>query len=330
MKDPLRRRLRARVLDGVIATGRRLPGGLVEAGIRGVGSLARGTRSGRLVVSNLELAFGQELAPARREEIRRGLIAHTARQARTWLRLSSGAPPDGADRDRGAWIDDAVEVEDSIERLERVLASGRGAIVVTAHLGDWELLCATLRRRGMHGAVVGRIKHRDPASGFWPELRRGYGVETIPQDASPRRLLKVLGKGETLGLLCDLEVRRLDGEFLPFFGRKALTMTAPAALARASGLPLVPVRCVHRDRRYRLSADDPLDLREDLPREEAQLELLSRLNLTYERWIRETPEQWSWHQPRWRTQPGDMEGVPLSGRSTDANLGRQAPPPQHD
>lgn len=157
-------------------------------------------------------------------------------------------------------------------------------------------------------------------------MRRGYGVETIAQNESPRRLLEVLKRGETLGLLCDLEVRRLAGEFLPFFGRPALTMTAPAALARAGGVPLVPIRCIARrvgGREHVLHVEPPLALDPDLDRHQAARDLLTRMNATFERWIRETPEQWAWHQHRWRTSPGEHEVLPLAERERRARLAQK-------
>jgi len=97
---------------------------------------------------------------------------------------------------------------------------------------------------------------------------------------------------------------------VPFFGVPALTQTAPAALARAARLPILPVRCVARGAGYAMLADEPLELGPALPRAEAALELLARLNATYERWIREDPAQWAWHQPRWRTRPEEAFAAP--------------------
>ena len=85
----------------------------------------------------------------------------------------------------------------------------------------------------------------------------------------------------------------------PFLGAPALTMTAPAAFARAHDAPLVPVRCVRRGARYVLSVEEPLRLRLDLQRAEAAYDLLDRQNEIFGRWIAETPEQWAWHQRRW-------------------------------
>jgi KDO2-lipid IV(A) lauroyltransferase len=142
-------------------------------------------------------------------------------------------------------------------------------------------------------------------------------VETIPQHTGPRSLVRVLESGQILGLLCDLEVRRLAGEFLPFFGTPALTMTAPAALARTRGLPLVPIRCVlpsEGARMYRLQVEEPIHYNLGLPRKQATRTLMGAVNDLFEGWIRETPMQWAWHQQRWRTRPGELDAIPLAGR----------------
>ncbi len=317
MADPLRRRVRARLLFGLTHGSALVPGPLQDAAFATAAALVRRGRLGTLARENLLQALGDELDEVTRERVLRDCFHHSSRLLRNWMRLARSAPPDGPRASRGAWIDDAVTIDPSITILNEVLSRGRGALVVTAHIGDWELMVAAVRRLGHHGAVVGLQRPRDPSADWPVAMRRAYGVRTIPQDASPRRLLEVLHGGGVLGLVTDLEVRRLDGEFLPFLGRPALTMTAPAALARAARVPLVPMRCVARGPGrwdHVLSVEEPLALDTSLPRREATSDLLLRMNQTFERWIRETPEQWAWHQNRWRTAPGEYDAVPLEER----------------
>lgn len=313
---PLRRRLRAAALGGLAGAASHMPAGLLLPTLRAASSQASRGRLGERARQNLELAFGEELNTETREELLQRCFAHGARQAGEWLHLARGAAPDSQ---RGAWIERAVILDDSIAQLEEIESSERGAILVTAHLGNWELLAAALRRRGMRGAVVGRVNRQQRSSAWLPRLRAGYGVPTLPQDSSPRALLRVLQAGGAIGMLCDLEVRRLDGEHLPFFGVPALTMSAPAALARAAKLPLLPVRCVlptgagPRDP-YRLQFEAPIPAPARGSGAEGTRETLSALLAIYERWIRESPEQWAWHQHRWRTQPGSYEALPMAER----------------
>ncbi|MDP6538690.1 MAG: lysophospholipid acyltransferase family protein [Planctomycetota bacterium] len=315
MAEPLRRRLRRRGLEGLTAAAGLLPGPLVLGGLRGLSYLARHTSYERRTLENLDLALGEETSPDERRRLAARIRRHAARQLTEWLHLARGAPPEGPHAARGRWIEEAVDLDDSVDLLDDALARGRGVIIVTAHIGNWELLCARLRRRGHRGAVVGLERPRDSTSRWLARMRLSYGVETLPQRTNPRNLLRVLSDGGVLGLLCDLEVRRLAGEFLPFFSRPALTMTAPAALARAAGLPLLPTRCVvGHGGGYRLSFDEPLEADATLPRAERAGELMGRVNRIFEGWIRQTPEQWAWHQHRWRTQPEELAAIPLAGR----------------
>ena len=66
------------------------------------------------------------------------------------------------------------------------------------------------------------------------DLREKVTLRTIYQDASPRESLKVLNQNEVLGILADQDVDRLEGVFVPFFGRPAHTLTAPVKLALAT------------------------------------------------------------------------------------------------
>ncbi len=293
-----RRARRARVLAALTTAVRWAPPGTVESALGACAPLARWTRFERITHANLALAYGTELDEAARARIASGVRRHAARQFASWLRLAA------SDAHRAGWIDDLVRVDPSIEHLDAALAHGRGAVVVTAHLGDWELLAARLVRSGRRGAVVGLRRPNDPGARWFEDMRTRHGVRTIAQSATPRELLAVLARGEVLGILCDLDARRLDGETVPFFGIPARTLTAPAAIARASGAPLVPTHCVrHGDGRYDLRCESPLVFDARADRVAARRELLERLNRTYERWIRAAPEQWAWHQKRWGTQP---------------------------
>jgi KDO2-lipid IV(A) lauroyltransferase len=311
MSKALRRRVRQKLLHLASASSVVLPRPLVLGGLQGAAWLSRFSAFEDRTLANLELAFGQEFDENRRQRIAAGVRRHVARLSYEWLQLASI----GDERDE--WLAGLVEVDDSIELLREQLAAGRGAIVITAHIGNWELLAATLHRIGFEGAVVGYEKRRDPSATWLVDMRRSYGVRTIPQHSHPRALVRELEEGHLLGLLCDLEVRRLAGVHLDFLGTPALTMTAPAALARVRRTPLIPVRCVLPEEgapRYRLLVEEPLEYDASLPRAEATSELMQRANNVFMSWIREHPAQWAWHQPRWRTKPGELASIPLAGR----------------
>lgn len=300
---PLRRRVRARAIRAAAGAFGRLPAGALERAARPIARAALARHFGDTVAANVEAALPwlERNAPEAAARVREARFARAlgdfgALQLSHWLKLSRGAAP--GER-RGAWVDALVDLDPSIEHLDAALAEGRGAIVVTGHIGDWELLCARLARRGTTGAVVGRVRRGDPSHSWLVTMRRAYGVETLPQDGAPRAMLRVLRGGGVLGLLTDLRARRVDSTKLPLLGVEVETMTAAASFARASGAPVVPMRCVRAPSgRFVLHAEPPLSLREDVAREDAAVELLRAQNATFERWIAETPEQWAWHQER--------------------------------
>lgn len=309
-REPLRRRVRARSLAalGALAGGPFDP--LVGAALGSIAFGARWSRYDALAAHNLELAL-PDLDAAARGRIRRAMWSHTRRIVHEWLVLSN------ARRER---VLASVDLGDSVGRLRELARGGRGLLLCTAHIGNWELLAARLRREGFDGAVVGYKKRRDSSADWLVDLRASLGVRSLAQDDSPRELLAVLRSGGGLGLLCDLEVTRLSGTWLPFLGRPALTMTAPAALARASGLPLVPLACIARGAGYELRVEEPLELVRDRDRRGAEDDLLTRLNATYARWIRAHPEQWVWYRPRWSAAPAseaerEAARAPLSARA---------------
>jgi len=321
MAEPLRRRARASLLRVLSSASSGPARSLVRVSLSGAAALARFSRVEDVSLDNLRVAFGDELSPRELRAIASGMRRHTARIAGEWLELASASRSPAAKARVLAWLERTVEYDASIARIDQLAAQQRGLLIVTGHLGNWELLAAALRQRGLDGAVIGRHRRNDSSSNWLVSMRAAIGVTTLPQDASPREALSILRRGATLGILCDLEVPRLAGEFVPFFGRPALTMSAPAALARAAQLPLVPVRCVLRGKRYVMSVETPLELDASLERQAAQLDLLTRMNAVFERWIREDPIQWAWHQPRWRTAPPDGGGagahrVPLAARRT--------------
>ncbi len=306
--EPLRRRVRAVALRGLVQGAGWVPRRALGASLVPLSRTAFAWRYGEVVARNVERALPEierrdesvAAALADRRGFQRRVADFTAEQAAQWIQLARGAQPG---TQRGAWVDELVEVHPSIERLDRVLAEGRGAIVVTAHIGNWELLCARLSRRGQRGAVVGRVRQRDSSHRWLIDMRKAYGVETIPQDASARAPLRVLKDGGVLGLLTDLHVRRIDGVDVPFFGIPARTVTAAAGFARLHQAPLVPVRCVKDSAsgRFLLSVEEPLFMESALDRSAAALDLLHRQNRVFEDWIMASPEQWAWHQRRWNS-----------------------------
>ena len=183
------------------------------------------TRESRVAARNLALCL-PELDRAGRERLHRATLAATIATALECARLWTRPAEDNVR---------LVRTVHGIERLEAALARGRGVIVAAPHLGNWELLNQYLASRTPL-AIVYRPPRR-PA--LEPLLLRGRGVPGVTQvraePAAVRTLLRRLQQGGVVGILPDQQPKRGEGEFAPFFGHRALTMTLLPRLAARTG-----------------------------------------------------------------------------------------------
>jgi len=201
---------------------------------------------------------------------------------------------------------------DSFEPLERVFARGRGALILTSHLGAWELLASYMVHRldRPFNAIVHRQRF-EPYNQLLHSLRdKGAGARILYQDLGGRPILQALRDNQPVGVLGDLDMPKLKGVFVDFFGRPTYTPVGPAALARASGAGMVPI-IIHWNRggdgggapRHRLRVLPEVELVRTGDRHADIRENTQRWSRVIEGVVRENPEQWVWYHDRWRTRP---------------------------
>jgi KDO2-lipid IV(A) lauroyltransferase len=192
-----------------------------------------------------------------------------------------------------------------LHHLEAALAPGRGALFVTAHYGNWELLPAIFRalRPDVELVVVGR--HYDDATlqAFIERRRELLGGELLRPAA--RDILRALRRGAVVGLLVDLYTsKRRGGILVPFFGRRAWTTPGPATLSLRTGAPILPVWIRRLEGpRHRVEFAPPLVPAADDDRERAIRETTERLTGIFEAVIRDEPIPWLWMHRRWKRSP---------------------------
>jgi KDO2-lipid IV(A) lauroyltransferase len=211
-----------------------------------------------------------------------------------------------------------VDTEDGAGRFRRLLAGGRGLVVVTAHLDNWELAGAATACAGLPVVAVARRLYFEKYDQLVNGLRRRFGMEIVYQDESPRKLLRALRDGKLVALLADQDVPRLDGVFVPFFGRPAYTPSGPAALAATAGVELVLAHTLREGRgRHRLLVSEPIQF-DRSEKDRAVLEGTRAWCALLEGIIRQHPEQWVWMHRRWRTVPAQRpEAARRSGLAVD-------------
>jgi len=191
-------------------------------------------RESRVARRNLELAF-PDLSAAEREALHRRILRTTARQALETLKLWTRPAEENLGR--------LLRERHGEALYDAAVASGRGVIVAAPHFGNWELLNQWLASRGPI-AVVYRPPESEAGDAF---LQRVRGVDNVQQvraeGPAVRRLWKVLKEGGAVGILPDQQPKAGDGEFAPFFGVQALTMTLLSRLAERTGATVLMAWC---------------------------------------------------------------------------------------
>ena len=267
----------------------------------GLGRLAgrvarRDRRRGR---EHLAIAF-PDLAPAARERLLGDCFAHLGAMAFECLQLLR---MDCASLARRV----VIEGWDAVERARE---GGRPIIVLTGHCGNWELLAAAIGCGGVPLNAVARQQDDPELASLLVRLRARFGVRTLSRGSSTaaRDLLRTLRAGGAVGLLIDQDTR-VDGVWVPFFGRDAYTPIGAAQIARRQRVAVVPSFAERLDDgRHLLRFLPPLALPDDPV---AATALMTR---TIEEQVRRRPEQWVWMHRRWRRRPPEEAAPPPTQR----------------
>ncbi len=221
---------------------------------------------------------------------------------------------------------------DGWEHVEAARTARRPILIVTGHCGNWELLAAGLNRRGLGMSVVAREIEENALQERLLAFRARFGSPTIVRGTpgAARALLAQLRSCGALGILIDQDTR-VEGVFVPFFGRAAWTPSGAAELALRFDATVLPT-FIEREGGggHRARVEAPLAFSADVTA--ATAAMTERI----EAQIRRMPEQWVWLHRRWRRRPtGEtarpFDSLPLPGRPQPAadparGATSQAPP----
>lgn len=248
-------------------------------------------RESRVARRNLELAY-PDLLPGQRQALHQAILRTTARQALETLRFWTRPPAENLARLR----------ERHGEALyDQALASGKGVIVAAPHFGNWELLNQWLSSRGPI-AIVYRPPESPVGDAFLLRVRSADNIRQVRAEGpAVRQLWKVLKDGGAVGILPDQQPKAGDGEFAPFFGVQALTMTLVSRLAERTGATVLFAWC----ERIGPGPDFALHVRpapEGIADPDATV-ATTALNSMVESIARRDPAQYQWTYKRYTLRP---------------------------
>lgn len=194
---------------------------------------------------------------------------------------------------------------EGLERFLEAEARGKGVLILTGHLGAWELssFYHSLMGHPM-GIVIRRLDNR-VLDGFVNRIRCLHGNRVLHKDDFARGLITAMRQGETVGILMDTNMTPPQGIFVDFFGTAACTASGLARVALKTGAAVVPGFLLWEaaEERYVLHFGEQIEIEETQDSESDIVALTQACTRVIESWVRRYPDQWLWIHRRWKTRP---------------------------
>ncbi len=240
---------------------------------------------------NLTRAFGSEKTPDEIHELARRVFIHLIRMI----------------FDIGWYFNVNVNELDRHFRingghhLSSAYARKQGVLVLTAHIGNWELLPVLAPLLNLNANILYRPMDFGPLDDYFVRSRTRMGLKAIPTAHSMRKIIRALKDGELVAMLMDQNVDWYEGVFTDFFGQPACTNKGLALIAMKTGCPVVPVFMLKHENGFvaeimpeirRINTGDKIRDVEENTRQ---------YNHAIENIVRKYPDQWFWVHQRWKT-----------------------------
>jgi KDO2-lipid IV(A) lauroyltransferase len=267
---------------------RALPPATARAMWVGLGQAAGdGLRIRRRTVDRQLAACFPQMPARERARLARGVYRHLA------LSLAEIVADDPRARPS------AVRVEPDWTALDAALSRGCGAIVASAHLGNFELGGRVLAARYRLLDVVKPMRNR--RFGDWLEReRRRHGIGTVTVDGAAPAVLAHLRSGGVVSLLLDQDAGA-GGVRLPFLGREASAWPGAARFSLQTGCPVVPMGILRQpDGGHVLHIGAALSPEGRVADEDGIRSYAAEISAAVESYVRLAPEQWFWVHRRWK------------------------------
>ena len=286
-----------------------LSGCLKALGLKALGSLGRGL--GRLlyalgfrrkiVAGNLSLALGKELSAV---ELQRLMAEFYGNLGLTFLEIARNFSLTREEMRKEMRFSPEQKA-----RLSKLAAQGKGAVMISGHIANWELLGMGAAAHGNRVAIVVKKMNNALSQALVERRRASTGLEIIYSGRTLEKMKAVLKEGKFIGFMMDQNVTGTKGIRTEFFGVPAATIRGLASLVRETGTPVIPI-CSYRlpdgTHEFFLGEELPYLRDESLP--EGSPERLLReewLNTqqyqsAIERMVRAKPAQWLWIHRRWK------------------------------
>ena len=189
-----------------------------------------------------------------------------------------------------------------LENLTRYKnSSTRGAVIMTCHSDNWELMGGAFAQNGIPLVGVAKKQKSAGADKFINEWRTLIGMH-ITYQSSVREMYKMLDEGHFIGLIMDQDVGRTDGVIVKFFDQPTNFVTGAASMSRFRKIPIFPA-FMHKnfDGTHTLEISAPLMVERTEDKHADIKKMTQTLATLIESHVRKYPEEWFWLHDRWKS-----------------------------
>ena len=150
-------------------------------------------------------------------------------------------------------------VAENLHYIDEALSKGKGAILLSGHIGNWELGGVLLSLLGYPSVAIALPHKERPVNNLFNKQREARGLIIVPPQAATRRCLSILSRNKIIAVVADRSFGP-NGIVLDFLGKKALFPKGPAIFSAKTGAPIVPVFLVRTgEGQFRIVAHKPID-----------------------------------------------------------------------
>jgi KDO2-lipid IV(A) lauroyltransferase len=254
----------------------------------------------RVGARNLEMAL-PEKSPAERRRVLRGVYVSLGRLLGEACLFPSYTRGNASE----------IAVYQGFENFEAAEKRGKGVLLLTAHLGGWEIGSFFHSLMGHPMQIVVRPLDNPYVDALVTRYRGLHGNTMIAKQEFARGLIGAMHRNETVGILMDTNMTPPQGVFVDFFGIPACTASGLARIAQHTDATVVPAFTIWDEvlRKYRVEFDRPVELVRTGNDEADAVANTAKFTKAIERYVRRYPEQWLWVHRRWKTRPPGEKAV---------------------
>jgi KDO2-lipid IV(A) lauroyltransferase len=202
-------------------------------------------------------------------------------------------------------LQELVQSVEGWEEVEEVISKGKGAVMVTGHIGNWELAGGYVAARGIPLDAIVRGIANPLFDAYINHTRESLGMTIVHDSEAVRRTPRSLRAGRAVAFVADQGAKGLASTFVPFFGRPAKTPRGAAVFALRFEVPVLFVVALRKPNgRYRLIVER-LEAKRTGDMDSDVDAIVARFTERLEHWVRAVPAQYFWQHRRWRRQPPD-------------------------